>query len=324
MAEGYFWLQAPDNDGGDADADRRVVGRPAYVEHPRLGWVLPPDTTWTERKVIGSDVIYEATYTTDTHGLRIATGDTEGSDPCVLFFGGSYTFGTGVNDGETMPAQVAEISGNRVINFGVPGYGPHQMLAALETGFVDDVVDCTPSHAVYQGLNDHMARAAGKRLYGITGPRYVLLDDGSVRADGQFNDGRAEPSALQTFLGRSFVYQAIAGSATDITAEDVERYMALIDASRKLLEERYPGIDFYVLQWGTRYHEQLDRFPSMGFGFSYVDEVLEDFDNKHERHMISPHEHHPTPATHREIADFVVRTVLAGGTADGESTGRRD
>jgi hypothetical protein len=325
IAEGYFWLRAADpDDGGDAKSELRLIGRPAYVEDPKLGWVLPPDTTWTEIKVHGADVIYEAAYTTDAHGLRIAPGNAEVGGACVLFFGGSYTFGTGVNDGETMPAQVAAISGTRVINFGVPGYGPHQMLAALETGFVDKAVDCTPSHAIYQGLNDHMARAAGKRRYGITGPRYVLLDDGSVRADGQFNDVRAEPSALQTFLGRSFVYQAVAGSVTDITAPDVARYMALIDASRNVLQQRYPGIDVHVLQWGTRYHDPLDRLPSMGIGLSYVDEVLENFDSKHGRQMISPYEPHPNPETHRQIAEFLVRTLLAGGTAPSGQDSRRD
>lgn len=47
-----------------------------------------------------------------------------------------------VNDNETAAYQVGEMSsGNyRIFNFGFKGYGPHQMLSAIEHSLVEDIV----------------------------------------------------------------------------------------------------------------------------------------------------------------------------------------
>ena len=76
-------------------------------------------------------------YTIGPNGLRVSPPYEEVADvPCALFFGGSFTFGTGVEDDEALPYVAGILSEGkyRVYNFGYRGYGPHQMLAALESG----------------------------------------------------------------------------------------------------------------------------------------------------------------------------------------------
>jgi hypothetical protein len=50
----------------------------------------------------------------------------DGTDDPILALGDSYTFGDQVPDSETWPAQLEKLSGKRVINGGVDGYGVDQ------------------------------------------------------------------------------------------------------------------------------------------------------------------------------------------------------
>src|SRR4030081_1999509 len=51
----------------------------------------------------------------------------DGTDDPILAVGDSYTFGDQVSDSETWPAQLEKLSGRRVINGGVDGYGVDQI-----------------------------------------------------------------------------------------------------------------------------------------------------------------------------------------------------
>lgn len=71
--------------------------------------------------------VYDAIYTYDSDGLRITPRpDPDSPEACVLFFGDSFILGEGVQDHESIPARVEELSGGRVtaFNFGFHGYGP--------------------------------------------------------------------------------------------------------------------------------------------------------------------------------------------------------
>jgi hypothetical protein len=69
------------------------------------------------------------TFTTFEDGIRSnGSGEAwEGSDHPILAVGDSFTFGDEVSDWETWPAKLEQISGRRVINGGVEGYGVDQI-----------------------------------------------------------------------------------------------------------------------------------------------------------------------------------------------------
>ncbi len=146
--------------------------------------------------------ISDTVYTVDSNGLRVAppysNSDLAGT---ALFFGCSYTFGAGLKDDETLPYQVGIQSEGRyrTFNFAFVGYGPNQMLAAIEAGMVGRVVDTTPRYVYYVAIPHHVWRAAGRVGWIHHMPRYVPDAEGTLQRAGYF-EGR-KPLGQQLGFG---------------------------------------------------------------------------------------------------------------------------
>lgn len=74
------------------------------------------------------------------------------------FFGGSTTFGTGVNDKYTYPSMLAQKTGYHVTNFGGTGYSARQSLALLNNTYIvnprEEEQSGKRSVVFYDGVND--------------------------------------------------------------------------------------------------------------------------------------------------------------------------
>jgi hypothetical protein len=155
-----------------------------------------------------------------------------------------YTFGLGVNDEDTLPQQFSRASQIRVINFGVPGYGPHQTLRMLEIDRPRTVESNDPLAVVYSLLPRlHMLRAAGRTSWDKHGPYYEVID-GAPKYTGPF-----EPSSL---LIRMLTHSHIYGDLLDqsfITDSDRQRLLAIIMRARDLSRSKYHA-PFFVVLWG--------------------------------------------------------------------------
>jgi len=181
----------------------------AHQIHEILGYGPPRNATIEETVRYQDKVLYTVSYRINDKGLRNSYPHLANEplrDECVLFFGDSFTYGEGVEDAETMPAVVGALAAERytVYNFGYHGYGPHQMLATLETGLVDSTVMCSPKIAVYQAIPYHVSRSAGLESWDRHGPRYTVTSDGDVAWTGHFDDYpiSEEPAGLRNRIGK--------------------------------------------------------------------------------------------------------------------------
>jgi lysophospholipase L1-like esterase len=88
-----------------------------HTYDPELGWVPKSSNQWGMSLTILKE------------GIRSnGRGESwDGTDNPILAVGDSYTFGDKVSDSETWPAQLEKLSGRRVINGGVDGYGVDQI-----------------------------------------------------------------------------------------------------------------------------------------------------------------------------------------------------
>ena len=124
----------------------------------RLGSSPRPGSRTRYQLVDRGKTLIDTIYTIDEHGLRVIpdTAPPENA-PTAAFFGCSLTYGDGVLDNETLPAQVAQRRPDlQFVNFGFSGYGPHQMLANLESGRVEELCPNPPRRMIFQMIPDHV------------------------------------------------------------------------------------------------------------------------------------------------------------------------
>ena len=163
-----------------------------------------------------------------------------GTGPTIVFFGDSFTFGVGLNDADTLPQVFADLLGRkqRVLNLGVPAYGPQQFLAELQTGRFDHVIGAQPRLFIFMTAPWHAERTACKAIWErSSAPRYEL-ENNQIMFKGECNKGQIlrvrdwlETVAFYRLFIKPYLQKA--------THEDVELYIRILLASVSLAKEKY-------------------------------------------------------------------------------------
>lgn len=307
--------------------DHPIYSEPYFVIDDVLGTSPIKGIKAQASRFDDGKLLYNVTYSIDSTGLRVAPPSAmTGLRGSVLFFGCSFTFGEGLQDDETLPYQTGIQSGGsyKIYNFGFHGYGPNQMLAAIESGRVRQLVNETPRYAIYQMITEHATRVAGRIHYSKHSPRYELDSDGTARLRGRFDDPQLRPSAFQAALeaqlSKSAIYRIINSLEPRITEDDVRLLLATVRRSRDLLVEEYPGIEFHVILWrdfkGDFRRDQKickelqESFAQMNIPVHLVENILPDYSVESEKYVLSPGDTHPNAFADRLIAQYVVTKIL--------------
>jgi len=150
------------------------------------------------------DTLFSVIYTTDSLSRRTYPKSSSKGEMFALFFGGSFTFGRGLDDEETLPYFFDEINNvSNTYNYAMNGYGPHQMLRLLESRDLSKEILEKEGFAVFVYIADHCKRVAGflkySSSYGGNAPHHVLEND-SLSLKGNFQSGRKWRSTIYDFL----------------------------------------------------------------------------------------------------------------------------
>jgi hypothetical protein len=310
-AEAYYW--ASDTAGAEERFEGSIT-TDYYTDHELLGYAPAKNYVATVSKYVGDVQVYNTIYTINSHGLRISPPYS--ADPGVvaaLFFGGSVTFGEGVGDDSAMPYQVGVKSNQRysIYNFGFHGYGPHQMLAALQNGIVEDVVAEPAKLAVYQAIPTHVMRAAGLASWDKHGPRYSLNEEGQVYPAGHFDDIDTFGSAT---IAKSYLYNRTFGRHRALREADYLLYLAIVTDAADTFRKRYPGSEFHVILWGYRGGYAFDRIleglTRAEIPVHLISDILPRYLEEPDIYQISPHDPHPNSEAHGLIASYVATRIL--------------
>lgn len=290
-----------------------------------LGYAPKSGNTIVSKKFKAEKLLYAVTYTIDDDGLRITPKfDFSSFKQCAVFFGGSFTFGEGLNDKETMPYLVGEKSKINTYNFAFYGYGPHQMLSALEQGMVESIVECEPKFAVYLVPRSHVLRSAGLSKWDKHGPNFILLPDGSVKQDGHFDDKssivkRAESatfvSRLKAQINKSFLFQKYIENRLPYSDEAINLFLAIVDASKNEFTGRYPGSEFHVIYWDYDPNHRdtikiLEGLSVKRIKYHLISRIIPDFISQQSKYEISALDLHPNALAQEIIAQYVVDNIL--------------
>ena len=207
-----------------------ALARPGVIEAQRLD----PKT---------GKLAYKARYTIDANDNRLTTATGDG--PGVIFFGGSFTFGDGLNDDSTMPQHFADLftGRQRTVNLGVTGYGPQQFLRAMETGYKADVIGVKPAAFVFLTVPFHAARTACKEPWTSNAPLYALVQD-KVTFVGACYNGLA--GIAHEWIANCAAYRVfLRPLQSRLTHDDITLYIRIVAQATKAARQRY-GVETLV------------------------------------------------------------------------------
>jgi lysophospholipase L1-like esterase len=207
--------------------------------------------------------IYSADYTIDTNLLRET--HSSNTDPTIVFFGDSMTFGVGVDDADTLPQIFADSLDpkQRVLNLAFGGHGPQHFLRELESGIYDPLIGSHARVFIYLTAAWHAERMTCKQDWVRSGPRYVL-EKGEVVFKGPCFEG--DWLWWREWLQNMASYrQFIEPVVERVTHNDIELYIETLAAAVKQGKQKYgaPTILPYIQVWGDYLH-----------GTGFTDEII--------------------------------------------------
>lgn len=168
----------------------------------RLGWKLNPG--W-EGKHRHHD--FEVQYQVSELGFRGDALEFSGESQKVFFLGDSFTFGLGVDEGETFPDflnRSAAGADSDFFNLGVPGYAPDQQLILLE-----DLLSYRPDTLVwviYLG-NDMLDIRYPFPLQAAYGKPYYVLEGSRLSLENSPVPLKAKPPKYQAMSVSSAILE---------------------------------------------------------------------------------------------------------------------
>jgi hypothetical protein len=278
-----------------------------------LGYKPKPDTTHTGTRTKDGQVIYSIKYSTDTNSLRITPIDTtKPRTKYVQFYGCSMTFGEGVQSNETLPYYFAKFDSTfRPYNFAYSGYGPHQMLARLETENVKKIVKENTGIAFYIYINDHVNRVLGTLTnFGYNGgevPYYYEVNN-QLKHNGLIKDARKFRSWIFRQLLKSNILKLFKiGYPFKITEKDYELTAEVMAQASRDYKKQFGNDNFYVIIYPTTVDSSLIINLLKQKGVKILD--YSKLFNPLEKKYAIPYDEHPTALANEVLIKQLVKDI---------------
>jgi hypothetical protein len=252
LLEGLLALRT----GGGDDFSTRAPDDWIEIDEHGLERTRPDRVYRLEERVSATgELVFDVELSTDEFGRRQTPADArEQRDRFLLFFGGSYVQGWGLEDEETLPAQFAKRAPHWMpYNYALHEHGAAELLAKLDSGTLPDEVPERKGALVYVSTRPDRDRAAGSMRVvstarGPVRPHYFVTEDGSVERRGSFASGRPLRTPLYRLLGRSRLLGLAGIDLRPGSSEDGYRLVAAILATaRDRFEEQFPDQTFAVM-----------------------------------------------------------------------------
>ena len=295
-----------------ANRSQIIITRTIPVEWRRdetdMGSQPVPNTTITFEEALGGRRIDDVTYRFDGSGLREIPAAVQGGPYRVAFFGCSFMFGHGVKDDQTLPYYfLREAKGAfEGFNFAGDGWGPHQMLREIETGFVRRAAGI-PELAIYEAIPDHLRRVAGRAPW-EDGPKYDLCQGNEACYSGQYHS--ADYAIWRRWMDRSWIVRFFESHSGKLSQpSDIPLYLAVLKRTRTLLKQN--GTRFVIVLWDQNELAKtiLKALQANQFDVIPMSSIFKVSDLKNG--LLIQRDLHPSPSTNEEIAAYLWKQVGA-------------
>jgi hypothetical protein len=266
---------------------------------------IPNMATRFEEFLDGREIA-DVTYRIDTKGLREITAAEQGGPHKVVFFGDSFMFGHGVENDQTLPYYFVQDAHGTFegFNFAGEGWGPHQMLREIETGFVRRVAG-KPDLAIYEAIPDHLRRVAGRAPW-EDGPHYELCRGDDACYSGPFHGSWY--TAFRRSVDKSWTAKFVETHFTKLSQpSDIPIFLAVLKKTRSLLEGN--GTRFVIVLWDQNElaRTMMKVLRENQFEVIALSSILPDRDLT--KYPIIQLDRHPSPAANKAIAAYLWRQI---------------
>ena len=282
-----------------------------FDEH--LGYKPKPDTSHTGVRTVDGKIIYNIKYSTDANSLRITPIDsTKTRTKYAQFYGCSMTFGEGVQSNETLPYYFGKFDSTyRPYNFAYSGYGPHQMLARLETGSPKNIVKETDGIAFYIYINDHVNRAIGTMTnfsYNGGNAPYFHEVGNALKHDGLFKDARKIRSWFYEVMLKSNILKLFKiGYPFRISETDYELTAEIMAQASRDYKKEFNNDNFYVIIYPTTIDSSLIISLLKQKGVKVLD--YSKLFNPTDKKYAIPYDEHPTALANEILIKELVKDI---------------
>ncbi|MEM7030598.1 MAG: hypothetical protein AAF629_13605 [Chloroflexota bacterium] len=292
-----------------------------FRDEPLLGYRPKPNVQVTSIKKLGDELVYDVVYTIDDSQRRHTPVDTPtGRDQFALFFGGSFVFGEGVNDDETLPYYFGALATDyQPYNYGLSGYGPQQMLAKLQSNELEAELAQPNGMIIYTFIDAHVERAIGSmyvyNAWGDQMPYYTTDWSGNLIRQRDFRTGRPATSKMFEWLEQSEIARYYNINVPNVLQDrHYAHAVRIIAAARDTFQEKYDSNQFYVMI----YPDEGDYFEDMEAHLMAADLQLLNYDERmkldKEAGLAIKGDGHPTAQAHEIVAQWLVEDLELGAS----------
>lgn len=297
----------------------------AKVIHGDLYWTVEKGMGYTCKgqgiyktiRTQGHKIISDSLVTMDCP-MRFVPGRlaNKNSDQNIILYGGSYVFGLGLNDEDTLGANLqAKVKNVNVYNLAIAGWGAHQLLRLLELERLKpSLANNQGGWVVYGLIQDHIDRMLHHPrivTYMPANPDspYYQVRDKEILYQGTFRENfPLYTSFLEAINRTSMGNKLLFASRWLKPLEEQKMICRLVQKSAKILREQlnYKLVIFYypTETIDPSIDQCLRQYATV---FDYSDQ-LKDL-RQQNKLTIGSHDSHPSALANKRLAELLKRDL---------------
>lgn len=307
-----------------------------FIECTEQGKKVLPNIKGEEKVIVG-EKSQSYLFETDKKGRRV-TPQIDNVDKNIncLFLGCSFTFGTGVNDDQTMPFYFAQLHPDcKVYNYGITGGSPQELYLQTCNYENFDDIEKKPTIVIYTFIPDHMKRLKGTISMVFKNPRWggciPLLEivNGEIMYKGRFSETRPYLFFFGNYLGKSLLVRELFSYAKidfpyPYNNTDYDFLITLLNKSNENLSSYFPISNFVVFIHPTTYYLNFSRLNIDYFVkqlkeqekitlVSWDDKVFQKLTQLYSSGENRLLDGHPIPDCHKLCAEWISKDLIRRG-----------
>ncbi|MFT7533635.1 MAG: hypothetical protein ACI9FD_004674 [Gammaproteobacteria bacterium] len=272
---------------------------------------VPSEGVYETGKLIDDETIYRVHYRIGGDGFRVTPSlHRTQSKTSINLFGGSYAFGEGLEDNQTLAYYLGQKLQDRTVkNYGMHGWGLHNALAVLNNEEVKgdyNILLTTPWHALrsfcaYEWTANH--------------PAYALAKDGGVDFLGSCDSITGKYTTwVKRILSYSSLYTRLTRpqEVKKVTREMLDLYLEIIKAIKARTSKN--GQKLLVAFIDAERRWLVEEITNEQIAAKIADELVnvtlgDDIENLPNKYFIHTRDKHPTALANEERAELLYQLL---------------